>query len=482
MDNSSPVFSIDQVIKAVDGTLIAGAAQNTISGISTDSRLVEKGNMFIALQGENFDGHDFVRKVVEQGASSVLISNTSMPDLEKLDKAVSIIKVSDTLQALGDLAHNYRQRFSLPVIGITGSSGKTTTKEMMATIIGRAKNILKTEGNLNNLIGLPQTLFRLTAEHELAILEMGTNTRGEIKRLTRIAAPNIGLITNIGPAHLEGFGSVDVVALEKSDLFLNMPQAGIAVANLDDEAVKIIAEKWNGRRVNFSMSPNADITVSDIEKNGARGMRFNLIVNGISQKVEMKIAGIHHIYNAMAAAACAWTAGIDPETIKEGLSAFLPVGGRMEIIKLQNGAYVIDDSYNANPASVREALMTLKDLKNNHNGYVFLGDMLELGDAACEMHRRIGTLLGTIGVNAVFLQGEYRSIVAAAAMEGGMSQEGIFIMEDSKEGILFLKKYLKKGDWILVKGSRRMKMETIVAQICAEFGSDRNIGNNNKVH
>ena len=195
MSNCEPVFSIDQVIKAVGGVLISGASQNTVSGISTDSRLVERGNIFIALQGENFDGHDFVRKVVEKGATSVIISNTSIPDLEKLDKAVSVIKVSDTLQALGDLAHNYRQRFSLPVIAITGSSGKTTTKEMMAAIIGSQKNVLKTEGNLNNLIGLPQTIFRLRAEHELAILEMGTNTRGEIKRLTRIAAPSIGLIT-----------------------------------------------------------------------------------------------------------------------------------------------------------------------------------------------------------------------------------------------------------------------------------------------
>ena len=455
---------------------------NNVCGVSTDSRQVEKGNIFIALHGENFDGHDFVCKAVEKGAASVIISNEKSLDLAKVDKAVSIIKVSDTLQALGDLAHNYRQRFSLPVIGLTGSSGKTTTKEMMATIIGRKKTILKTEGNLNNLIGLPQTIFRLTAEHELAILEMGTNTRGEIKRLTRIARPTIGLITNIGPAHLAGFGSLDVVAQEKGDLFLNMAQAGIAVVNSDDEAVKIIAERCNSRRINFSMSPNADITVNDIEKNGARGMRFNLIIDGISHKVEMKIVGIHHVYNAMAAAACAWAAGIGSETIKEGLEAFSPVGGRMEMIKLQNGAYVIDDSYNANPASVREALMTLKDLKNNHSGYVFLGDMLELGDAAEEMHRKIGMLLGTIGVNAVFLQGEYSAITAAAARDGGLLQENIFIVQDSKEGIAYLRKNFKKGDWVLVKGSRRMKMENIVAQICEEFGSDRNIENNNKVH
>ena len=482
MSNSAPIFSIDQVIKAVGGVLIAGAAENNVCGISTDSRHLEKGNIFIALQGDNFEGHDFVHKAVEKGAVSVIISDPAKLDLENVDKAVSIIKVSDTLKALGDLAHNYRQRFSLPVIGLTGSSGKTTTKEMIAAIIGQKKTILKTEGNLNNLIGLPQTIFRLTAEHELAILEMGTNTRGEIKRLTRIAEPTIGLITNIGPAHLAGFGSVDVVAQEKGDLFLNMSPTGIAVVNIDDEAVKIIDERWSGHRVNFSMSPNADVTVNDIEKRGARGIRFDLVIDGISQKVEMKIVGIHHVYNAMAAAACAWAAGIDSETIKEGLSAFSPVGGRMEMIKLQNGAYVINDSYNANPSSVREALMTLKDLKNHHSGYVFLGDMLELGDAAEEMHRRIGMLLGTIGVNAVFLHGEYCAITAAAAGDGGLSPENIFIMQDSKESIAYLKKHLKKGDCVLVKGSRRMKMEMIVNQICDEFGSDKNIENINNVH
>ncbi|MCK7469098.1 MAG: Mur ligase family protein [Desulfosudis oleivorans] len=195
------------------------------------------------------------------------------------------------------------------MIGLTGSSGKTTTKEMMAAIIGRKKNILKTEGNLNNLIGLPQTIFRLTREHELVILEMGTNTRGEIKRLTQIAMPDMGLITNVGPAHLAGFGSMDVVRDEKSDLFINMSPSGIAIINLDDEAVTTAAERWNGRRITFSMSPNADVTVKDIEKNGVKGVRFNLVIDGSTQKVEMKIAGLHHVYNAMAAAAAACCCG-----------------------------------------------------------------------------------------------------------------------------------------------------------------------------
>ena len=198
--------------------------------------------------------------------------------------------------------------------------------------------------------------------------------------------------------------------------------------------------------------------------------------------MEMKIVGIHHVYNALAAAAAAWAAGIDCKTIAEGLAAFRPVRGRMQMIKLQNGAFVIDDSYNANPASVREALMTLKDLKTHHNGYVFLGDMLELGAAADEMHRKIGMLMATIGVNAVFLQGDFSEITAAGAMEGGMSPQNIFFLSDEENGIAYLKKNLKKGDWILVKGSRRMKMEKIVAQICDLFGRDKISGKNKTIH
>jgi UDP-N-acetylmuramoyl-tripeptide--D-alanyl-D-alanine ligase len=482
ISNDSPIFSLEDVLKATAGILVSGKQENTFYGISTDSRQVSKGNLFVALKGEKFDGHDFVRTVMKQGAAGVLAQDEEKISQALLDKAIAVIKVADTLTALGDLAHEWRRRFSIPVIGLTGSSGKTTTKEMMAAIIGRKKNILKTEGNLNNLIGLPQTIFRLTREHELVILEMGTNTRGEIKRLTQIAMPDIGLITNVGPAHLAGFGSMDVVRDEKSDLFLNLSPSGIAIINLDDNAVTIAAERWTGRRITFSMSPNADVTVNDIERNGVKGVRFNLVVGGSTQKVEMKIAGLHHVHNAMAAAATAIAVGIDLKTIVEGLAEFRPFSGRMEMIRLHNGAFLLDDSYNANPASVREALMTLKDLKVHHNGYVFLGDMLELGEEAGEMHRKIGMLIATIGVNALFLQGDFSEITAAGAMEGGLLAENIFFLSEKEKGIVYLKKHLKKGDWILVKGSHGMKMERIAAQICEDFGGDKINGNNKIMH
>jgi UDP-N-acetylmuramoyl-tripeptide--D-alanyl-D-alanine ligase len=470
MVSDSLIFTAKRVVKVTEGAMLAGDPDTVFHGVTTDSRQVREGNLFVALQGDKFDGHDFVLMARKRGAVGILVHNEKKIKITEEYKGVTVIRVADTLKALGDLAQDYRKSFTIPVIGLTGSSGKTTTKEMLATIIGRGKNILTTEGNLNNLIGLPQTIFRITPDHELVILEMGTNTRGEIKRLTQIAVPDIGLITNVGPAHLAGFGSVDIVREEKGDLFLHMNLAGTAIVNLDDEAVRIAAGRWTGRRITFGMSLDADVTAKDIEKNGARGVRFNLVIGDKVSKVEMKIVGIHHVYNALAAAAAAWAAGIDRKMIAEGLVSFQPVAGRMQMIKLQNCAFVLDDSYNANPASVREALMTLKDLKNHHSGYVFLGDMLELGAAADEMHRKIGILMATIGVNAVFLQGDFSTVTAAGALEGGMPRENIFFLSADEDGMPYLKKHLKKNDWVLVKGSRRMKMEKIVAQICDLFG------------
>ena len=309
MNNDYPVFKLEDVLKATGGKLLAGSAENIFSGVTTDSRKVSKGNLFIALLGDNFDGHDFLQAAVTKGASGLLVHDEAKLKDVNISENVAIIKVADTLHALGDLAHCYRKSFSIPVIGLTGSSGKTTTKEMLAAILERNINILKTEGNLNNLIGLPQTIFGMREDHELAILEMGTNTRGEIKRLTEIAVPDIGLITNVGPAHLAGFGSVDVVREEKGDLFFNMKQSGTAIVNVDDEAVRNIAERWKGKRITFGMSLDADVTAKDIEKNGAQGVRFNLVIGDKSIKVEMKIVGLHHVYNALAAAAVACAVG-----------------------------------------------------------------------------------------------------------------------------------------------------------------------------
>lgn len=470
-NTDAPIFTLSEALEATGGKLLSGQAAQPFCGVSTDSRQIKSNNLFVALSGDNFDGHHFVGLAAEGGATGVMVQNEEKVDLRKIPSGVCVIKVDDTLKALGELAHAYRMRFSIPVIALTGSSGKTTTKEMITGILETQKKVLKTLGNLNNLIGLPQTIFRLEGSHEVAVLEMGTNTRGEIKRLTQIASPDIGLITNIGPAHLAGFGSMEVVRQEKGDLFVNMDPSKTLVVNLDDEAVRSLAQKWSGGRVTFSMTSNADVSVKDIRQSGAKGVSFSLLTGGQERKVEMKIAGIHNVYNAMAAAGAAMAAGFGIDAICEGLSMFQPVGGRMEIIKLQNGAYVINDAYNANPASVREALMTLKDLKGSRNAFVFLGDMLELGEAAPELHRKIGLLLAAIGVSGAYLQGDFAEMTAAGARDGGLAQDKVMFLKDDEEAMASLKTQLRKGDWILVKGSRRMKMDRFVSRLCEDFGN-----------
>ncbi|MFO7570466.1 MAG: UDP-N-acetylmuramoyl-tripeptide--D-alanyl-D-alanine ligase [Smithellaceae bacterium] len=472
MPVTTPVFTLQEIMNATGGRLLAGRTDLTVRGVSTDSRQLVGENLFVALKGENFNGHDFLDRAAKIGAFALLVQAGENIELKKVPSSIGVVEVTDTLAALGDLAHAHRMRFSVPVIGLTGSSGKTTTREMLAAILGMEKQVLTTQGNYNNLIGLPQTIFQLTARHDAAVLEMGTNTRGEIKRLTEIAAPDIGLITNIGPAHLAGFGSVEAVREEKGALWTTMKPTGCAVVNLDDESVGQLAQRWTGSRVTYSMSADADVTVKDIKKRGAKGVRFQLVCGGRSCRIDMNIAGIHHIYNAMAAAAAARAFGAGHTAICEGLASFLPVRGRMEIVALQNGAYLVDDSYNANPASVREALLTLRDLKSTHRAFVFLGDMLELGEAAPEMHRKIGTLLGTTGVTAVFLQGDYAGNTASGALDGGLTEDQIIDIESVDASLDSLKKKLRKGDWVLVKGSRGMKMDRIAAGIRAAFGVD----------
>ncbi|HQK99800.1 MAG TPA: UDP-N-acetylmuramoyl-tripeptide--D-alanyl-D-alanine ligase [Smithellaceae bacterium] len=470
MTTGAPVFSVDEILSACGGRLVSGRGEDRLSGVSTDTRAIEKGNLFVALKGDRFDAHDFLTQAVDQGARALVVAEDRAA-LAPSAPGIAVVAVPDTLRALGDLAHAHRMKFHPTVIGLTGSSGKTTTKEMLAAILSAGKNVLKTEGNLNNLIGVPKTLLRLSGGHDLAIVEMGTNTPGEIARLTAITDPDIGLITNVGPAHLAGFGSLDAVREEKGSLFMNLRPSACAVVNIDDEAIRVIAQRWPGRQVTFGMGADADVGAKNIQKRGVRGVRFELVMGGSELTVEMKITGIHHIYNAMAAAAAAWAAGVDPEGVRSGLAAFSPVAGRMDMIELACGAYLIDDSYNANPASVREALLALKDLKDGHRAYVVLGDMLELGEAAVDLHRRIGRIVATIGVTAVLLRGDFAGDIAAGAREGGMSEDQIIVFDHEEEALRLLASRVQKGDWILVKGSRAMKMDRVAAVIREHFGT-----------
>jgi len=465
-----PVFQGHDILKATGGTLIQGNPAGFLSGISTDSRRITKGNLFIPLKGDRYEGHDYLNAAVKEGAAGLLVQKDSEKKYLSFDESITIVLVEDTLKALGDIAHYWRKKFAASVVAITGSSGKTTTKEMIAGISGLEKNVMKAQGNFNNLVGVPLTLLNLREQHDAAILELGTNRRGEIERLTRIAEPDIGLITNIGPAHLEGLKSLDVVREEKCDLFRNMAASKVAIINMDDEALRTAGNIWHGKRITFGLGQDADVSAENIIKKGKQGVSFTLRIAGKRHYVHLSVTGEHNVYNALAAAASSWALGIEHDTIRQGLMAFTPITGRMEICQLKNGAFIINDTYNANPASVREALKVLKDLRGSHSGTVILGDMLELGDRAEEMHEGIGSLMADTGVGTIFLRGRLSRATAAGALKRNVPDNRIFFFETPEEVIPHLKSTLKKGDWILVKGSRMMKMEEVVRTIVETFG------------
>jgi len=470
--SSIPELSGSEIIKATGGVLAKGNRDFLFSGLSTDSRQVLPGSLFVPLVGERFDGHDFIADALKGGAAGFLAQRSSRDKIGAGTENAVVIYVDDTLLALGDMAHFWRKKFKASVVAITGSSGKTTTKEMLAAIAGPVKRLVKSEGNYNNLIGLPKTVFRINALHEMAILELGTNTRGEIRRLTTIAEPDIGLITNIGPAHLEGFKSVATVREEKLDLFRNMPGNGIAVINVDDERLKVSGKDWRGTRITFGIRKKADVSAEGIDTKKMVGAAFTIGLNSMSEEITLPTVGIHNIYNALAAAATAAALGIDFATICRGLSEFHPVSGRMEICRLKNGAFIINDTYNANPASFGEALKTLKDLKGKRKSTVIMGDMLELGDQAEAMHEGIGSLMADTGVDNIYLRGRFSGATAAGALEKKFPEGRIIFFEDSDEIMDRLKSHVKKGDWILVKGSRQARMEEVVAKIFEAFGPE----------
>jgi len=463
---------VDEVVAATAGALIHGTSGAMFEGIVTDSRAVTGGNLFIAIVGDRFDGHEFIASALDRGAAGFVVQRKEKELVSRIPETVPVIFVDDTVRALGDIAHCWRMRFDVPVVAVTGSSGKTTTKEMIASIVSQVKRVHKNRGNFNNLIGLPLTLLEMEAGHEVAIVEMGTNRPGEIARLTDIAKPSVGVITNVGPAHLEGLKSIDGVREEKGDLFARMEKHGIAIINSDDDEIRVLAERWHGERITFGIKDEALIHAHNIEKKDGQGIRFTLCVGSFEGDVTMKTLGNHNIYNALAAAASSLALGIEESVICEGIARFEQIPGRMKLYRLRGGACLVDDTYNANPASVREALRTLRDLEGVHRITVILGDMLELGDTSEELHEDIGRFLSDSGVGTVFIRGKFSRAVAAGAQQGGLRNDRIFCIESPEEIAAKLASCIGEGEWILIKGSRGMKMEEITGAIIARFGND----------
>ena len=450
-------MDVRTVAEVTGGQILHNGAAVVVTGYSTDSRTLQPGDLFIPLRGEHFDGHDYLAQAVRNGAAACL-SEEVVAGL-----TIPVVQVRDTLQALGDLAQAVRQRFAGPVIGVTGTTGKTTTKEMLAAILARTGPGLKSAGNFNNLIGVPLTLFGLLPEHQLAVIEMGMSARGEIARLAQVAAPRIGVITNVGAGHLENLGGISGVARAKGELFIALPSGGTALINADDPEIGRLPLANGVRRVLFGTSSVAQVRASEIVAiDGA--VHFTLHLPEGSVPVQLPVPGRHNVQNALAAAAAAWVLEVAPADIVAGLADFRPCPGRMELIELPGDILVLEDSYNANPLSMRAALDALHDLGRHRRRLAVLGDMLELGPAARDLHFEVGTMVAE-RADWLMTLGELAREIATGAAASGLAAERIFCAATVEELHDRLHELLQPGDRLLVKGSRGMRMERIIARL-----------------
>lgn len=469
-----PLFTVEELRETISVKVLVGepspAAKRRIRHIRTDSRAIRKGDLFVALQGERFDGHEFVPAVLAQGAVGAIVHDEYRLPQGKGTEVLPggrtepfLFGVRDTLFAYQQLAAHHRSRFAIPVVAVTGSNGKTTTKEMVASVLAQRWRILKTEGNFNNRIGVPHTLFRLTARHQAAVVEMGVDQQGQTTRLCEIVRPTIGIITNIGPDHLEFFGSMEGSAQAKAELLDLLPSDGTAILNADDPYFDYLASRAQCRVVSFGLSDRADVRATNVESDAKKGTSFCLLLPGKSRHtpVSIKVHGIHNVTNALAAAAVGFALNLSGATIAQGLARFRPAAMRSQIVA-HHGVQIINDCYNANPASMKAALELLAHWSPARERVAVLGDMLELGRDSRQLHREVGQDLASLPLSRLVACGELGREIAQGARQAGVPHSSIIELPDASAASEWLKKTVRQGDVVLVKASRGMKMEQIV--------------------
>jgi UDP-N-acetylmuramoyl-tripeptide--D-alanyl-D-alanine ligase len=433
-----------------------------IKGVSIDSRGIEPRNLFIAIKGEKFDGHDFIKQALDRRASCAVISEDRLSKKEipylTSTSGKRAVLVKDTRTALQNIAKWHRDRFKVKVVGVTGTNGKTTTKEMIAEVLARKYKVIRSEKSFNNQIGVPLTLLKISPETEVLVLELGMNQPGEIKILTRIVNPDLGVITNIGPAHLEFMGSLEKIAQAKFELLDNMDKSGKIILNADDAWLSKRAKTEKRKIYTFGLEKKADFMAKNISQNG-NGF-FSFSVNSLIP-INLRLLGKHNIYNALAAFSAGSILKVEKEEIKKALENYKPFQLRMELSEV-DGVKILNDSYNANPVSMAMALETLGEIKVSGNKIAVLGDMLELGENSLEYHKKIGEKVKECQIDYLFTFGELSSVITQGAKEMGLKSENIFPFKDKKSLLEGLLEILKPGDVVLFKGSRKMGLEEIV--------------------
>lgn len=447
-------FTLEEVVKAVQGKVEQQADRRQFTGVVTDTRRITPGCIFIALRGERYDGHDFAAQAVELGAACVIVSRPV-----DVDNAV-VVWSSDTLAAYQKLAELHRLRFDIPLIAVTGSNGKTTTKDLTAAVLSQKFKTLKTEANFNNEIGLPLTMLQLEADHQVAVVEMGMRGLGQIAQMAAFAHPTIGIVTNVGETHMELLGSVENIARAKGEL-IDAVNGRLAVLNGDNHYVAAMRNQMkNGRTVLFGCNSEVDVQAFNIKTDGEL-TEFDCRIYDEIVHFSLPMAGRHNVYNALAAIAIGHELGLNAAEIQCGLDNVDMSAMRMTIIH-KDSYTIINDAYNASPMSMQAALQALTDIAGKRRLAV-LGDMLELGAASVEAHQNVGRWAAEAGIFAVIVLGSMAKYIAAAAKEGGVPK--VVEASSHQEAAAALRGMLQAGDTILFKGSRGMQMEKVIELI-----------------
>jgi len=450
-----------EVISPIGGVLAYGNPDLPLTGISTDSREILPGVIFFALRGERFDGHDFVMTAVAKGASCIVADREhviAMPPGINL----AVITVEDTLTALGALASWWRHQFKVRVAAITGSAGKTTTKEMTARILSLSSETLKNKGNLNNLIGLPLTIFQLEEKTSKMVLEMGMNRPGEIGRLTEIADPDVGLITNVGMAHLEGLGDIAGVARAKAELLEKISPEGKVILNGDDDLLMKESLRFKRGITTFGLRAENDVRAEAVKNLGKDGISFELHFKGYAAEVMLPLPGLHNLYNALAAASIAISMDEPLANIALGINRYDGLKGRFKSVLLANDMILVDDTYNSNPSSLKASLNSVKYMAaGGKRVIVGLGEMLELGDETVPAHIDAGRMVADMGASWFFAMGDHAAEMKKGAVKNGLAPERIFKVETHDEMIKKIGSVLEAGDIIFLKGSRRIGLDSV---------------------
>jgi UDP-N-acetylmuramoyl-tripeptide--D-alanyl-D-alanine ligase len=456
-------LSLSQIAELAGGSLSSGEGAISVTKISTDSRTLKHGELFVALRGENFDGHKFVEAAAQAGAVAAIIDRNWKGNVAN---AFALLRVNDTLQAYQSLAANYRKSLPLKVVAITGSNGKTSTKDFTAAVLGRRFRVTKTEGNFNNHVGLPRTMLEATSQDELAVWEIGMNHPGEVAALAKLAAPDVAIITNIGVAHIEFMGSRDMIAKEKGALAEAIGPQGTVILNADDPFSASIAARTRAKVISAGTTAGT-IRASEIVQS-AHGSDFTILEGAHHCRAQVPVPGLHMVQNAVLAVSAGRVFGLSLEESAAGLGSAPLAKARLQIKYLQ-GVQFIDDSYNANPDSMKAALRTLVELHTDGKRIAVLGEMHELGDESFHAHREVGEAAAELGVDRLIAIGEMGAVIAEGARKAGLQETSV--ARSTGEAAELLSESATPGDLVLVKGSRAARTEQVIEAFATHSAS-----------